>query len=371
LSSPRITVGLPVYKGADLIAKCLDCLQRQTFGDFEAIISVDGNDKESAAACQPFLTDPRFRMIVHRERLDWCGNFNWLLQQDLRDFFCYRQHDDTTAPKFFEVLLQAADNEPLAAAIYCDCQYGGLTTDIECATSIKGESLDRMVQYLERVPSSAAPVRGLIRSAAIQQAGLVRSDEFRAPLEVFVWLAKLLRWGNFRRVAKPLYYRLDHRNTFTNQFVRSTMDQKRAVLTTLFTGLLEATLPLARTREERFLFQQLILGRIISNYLSWPGNNSDSSEKIIAECLERLKFEGNTYLLSQEELLPIVQELKRRRDISTPERSRTRRIAYRIRQRSEIARVIYPRSRLRRIIYQIRHLLQMLTNKMSRLLFPT
>ena len=43
------------------------------------------------------LVDPRFRMVVHPERLDWVGNFNWLLQQDLQEIFCYRQHDDTTA----------------------------------------------------------------------------------------------------------------------------------------------------------------------------------------------------------------------------------------------------------------------------------
>ena len=74
-----------------------------------------------------FLSDPRFRMIVHPERLDWVGNFNWLLKQDLREFFCYRQHDDITAPDFFEVLLRAADKDPNAAAIYCDCQFTGIS----------------------------------------------------------------------------------------------------------------------------------------------------------------------------------------------------------------------------------------------------
>ena len=150
-------MGLPVYKGADLIAKALDCLQRQTFGNFEAIISVDGDDVETAAACRPFLADPRFRMVVHPERLDWVGNFNWLLQQDLKEFFCYRQHDDTTAPEFFEVLLQAADKEPNAAAIYCDCQYSGGRNDIEIAPSIEGEPLDRMLQYIERLPGTSGP----------------------------------------------------------------------------------------------------------------------------------------------------------------------------------------------------------------------
>ena len=87
VSTPRITVALPVYKGADLVAKALDCLQRQTFSNFEAIISVDGGDAETAAACRPFLADPRFRMIVHSERLDWVGNFNWLFSGISRSSF--------------------------------------------------------------------------------------------------------------------------------------------------------------------------------------------------------------------------------------------------------------------------------------------
>lgn len=370
--TPRITVGLPVYKGADLIAKTLDCLQRQTFGYFEAIISVDGGDAETAAACRPFLVDPRFRMVVHSERLDWVGNFNWLLQQDLQEFFCYRQHDDTTAPEFFEVLLQAADKELNAAAIYCDCQHSGGSNAIEIAASIEGETLDRMVQYIERGLSSAAPVRGLIRKAAIRQAGLVRSDEFRAPLEVFVWLAKLLRWGNFRRVAKPIYYRLDHPHSFTSMYVSLPEDQKRAVRTTLFTGLLEAAMPLCRTPKERLFFQQTVVDKIV---FSPRKNEPSSSGELMAECLERLRHEGNTHLLRVEELPPILHELHRRlAEIKLLERSRMRRIIYRMRERSRMANFIYPRSRMRRLICQARPLLERLrykmSYKMSRLLLP-
>jgi glycosyltransferase involved in cell wall biosynthesis len=305
LSKPRITVGVPVYKGAEYIAKALDCLQRQTFRDFEVIISVDGPDEETAAACRPFLTDPRFRMIVQPERLDWFGNFNWLLQQDLREFFCYRQHDDTTAPEFFEVLLQAADSEPSAAAVYCDCQWTGGRNDIEVSPAIEGEPLPRMLQYVERI--TPTPVRGLIRSAAIRQAGPVRHDEFRALCEIMVWLAKIVRWGNFRRVPQPLYYRLDHPGNYHKEWFGWSDERKRAAWTTLFTGLLEAAMPLCRTPEERLFLQQVILDRVVvfrpeRNYLYCPTNEPHSSGKLIAECLERLKFEGNEYLLGLEEL---------------------------------------------------------------------
>jgi hypothetical protein len=316
-------------------------------------------------------------MVVQSERLDWVGNFNWLLQQNLREFFCYRQHDDTTTPEFFEVLVQEADKEPDAAAVYCDCQYSGGRNGIEIAPSIRAgsgttnqmQSWERVLLYIEGI--TAAPVRGLIRSPAIRQAGLVRSDEFRAPLEVFVWLAKILRWGNFRRVAEPLYYRLDHPRSFGNKLPGWSKDRKRAVHATLFTGLLDAAMPLCGTAEQRLLVLQTIVDQIViyPSYRYRLSNEPNPSGKLMSECLERLKYEGRTHLLSTEELAPILQNLPRRLDeIKVFERSQMRRVIYRIRKRSRMAKVIYPSSRMRRVIYQSRHLLDMFKAKMSRLL---
>ena len=356
--TPRITVGLPVYKGADLINEALDCLQRQTFGNFEVIISVDGNDLATAAACRPFLIDSRFRMVVHPVQLDWVGNFNWLLRQDLREFFCYRQHDDITTPEFFETLLRVSDREPKAAAIYCDCQFQGGSNHVEIARTIRGEPMDRVRRYIEDM-SSAAPVRGLIRREAIRHAGLVRSDEFRAPMEVFVWLAKLLRWGNFRRVAKPFYYRLDHPHTFSRQFERTPEDRKRAVLTTLFTGLLEAAMPLCTTHEERRFLHQAIVDQIVVRS-RWYG--IEASQTLMEECLERLIYEGNTHLLTEKEMPAILCGLQLRQHV---ERSQTRKALYRMRRESQMATFIYPTSQWRRVLYQVCRLLDRIRLKIK------
>jgi len=351
-------VGLPVYKGADLIAQALECLQQQTFGNFEVIISVDGNDAETAAACRPFLADSRFRLVVHPERLDWVGNFNWLLQQDLREFFCYRQHDDTTTPEFFEVLLQAADADPNAAAIYTDCQFVGGRNDIAFVPSVKGEPLVRMYEYVSRIPNMGAPLpaRGLIRRAAIQQAGLVRSDEFRAAFQILGWLANLLRWGNFTRVPLPLYYRLDHARSYTKEHFEGA---RRGAWTTLATGLLDAAMRGCHTPEERLFFQQIILDRIIA-YPPFARTN-ESSEQLAAEILERLRDEGNTQLLDTEESALILRGLQHRIDeLKLRERSRIRRAVYQIGERWRLAGLLYPKSPIRRAVYQIRHLFGML-----------
>jgi glycosyltransferase involved in cell wall biosynthesis len=305
----RITVGIPVYNGTQHVAGALKCLQEQTFGDFEVIISVDGNDQATADACRPFLVDERIRMIIQPERLDWFGNFNWLLRQPLSEFFCYRQHDDTTAPEFFEVLLRAADARPDAAAVYTDCQWMGGRTDIEIAPSIEGETLDRLRQHIEQKHPVA--VRGLIRREAIEQAGPIRADEFRGLSEIFVWLAKVLRWGGFIRVPEALYYRLDHPDNYHKQWFDWPEERKRGSWTTLFTGWLEATMPVCATPEERLFFQQFILDRIVvvrpgQSYHYIP-KSAQASGELIGECVERLTREGNMHLLGTGELPAILQ----------------------------------------------------------------
>jgi hypothetical protein len=181
-------------------------------------------------------------------------------------------------------------------------------------------------------------------------------------MEVYVWLAKLSRWGSFRRVAKPLYYKLDHARNFSGEFWNSAPERKRAVFTTLFTGFLEAAMPICRTPEERLFFQQTIANQIVG-FLT--RSEPSSLEWLFSECLERLRYEGNTYLLSAEELPQIIQGLQLRQEV---ERSQTQRVIYRIHRQSQMARFIYRTSQRRRVVYQILRLLERLRDKMSKLL---
>jgi hypothetical protein len=170
-------------------------------------------------------------------------------------------------------------------------------------------------------------------------------------------------------VDQPLYYRLDRADSFTSEYIAGAEIRKRAEWTTLFTGLLEAAMPLCCIPQERRFFQQTILDRIVAYPNFRSSDEPNSSAKLIAECLERLNYEGNTHLLKAEELPPILQELQRRLDeIKLSERSRTQKGIYQIRQRYRIGKVIYPTSLTRRVTYQLRYLLEMLAKGGTRLL---
>jgi hypothetical protein len=127
-----------------------------------------------------------------------------------------------------------------------------------------------------------------------------------------------------------------------------------------------------RTPQERLFFQQAILDRFIVYPPFRESNEAISSEQLVAECLERLRYEGNTHLLNVKEFPSILEELQCRVEkIRTVEQSRSRldRGIFQIRQRYRFAKVIYPRSPMLRVTYQIRYMLEMV-GKMRNLLLP-
>ncbi len=294
----HITVGVPLYRGQDHVAEALKVLQDQTHREFDVVISVDGGDELSAEACRPFLNDSRFRLVVQPNRLDWAGNFNWLLQQPVGDLFCYRQHDDLTTPDFFEKLIARARERPDAAIVYADCQFFGENAHLEATPSYDGDQLDRMREFIDRI--TPTPCRGLVRKEALLQAGLVRVDEFRSNHQVFVWLLKVLRWGSFLRHPEPIYLRRIHAANYHKQNRDWDDARKLGDWSTVFTGFLEAVQPVCRSNEERLYFQHYILDRVCvprvgQSYRIRP-NSPEQSGAFMSACFERLAKEGLSHL---------------------------------------------------------------------------
>jgi hypothetical protein len=117
--------------------------------------------------------------------------------------------------------------------------------------------------------------------------------------------------GSFIRVPQVLYYRLDHSGNFSKHWFDWAEERKRTAWATMFTGMLEASMPACSTPEERLYFQQFIMDRILvvrpgQNWL-YAANSFHSSGALIAECIQRLAHEGNMHLLDSGDLLGFLQ----------------------------------------------------------------
>jgi glycosyltransferase involved in cell wall biosynthesis len=107
---PRVSIGIPVYNGADTLAAALDSLLAQTFADFEVIIADNASTDGTPAICQDYAArDPRIHYHRNAENLGAAGNFNRVLELARGAYFKWFAHDDLLAPQYLERCLRAFD----------------------------------------------------------------------------------------------------------------------------------------------------------------------------------------------------------------------------------------------------------------------
>src|SRR5262245_19143162 len=125
MNGPLVTIGVPVYRGQEILPVTLECLRTQTYSNIDVSISVDGLDEATVQACQKFLHDPRFRLHVQPSRLGWAGNTDWTMCTRRGEFFIYQQHDDQVSPTYIADLVTAASRWPQAAVCYSEMAVSG------------------------------------------------------------------------------------------------------------------------------------------------------------------------------------------------------------------------------------------------------
>src|SRR5437868_1156381 len=166
LDNPLVTIGVPVYQGQLDLPVTLECLRTQTYQNLDVLISVDGGDRQSAEACEPFLRrDPRFRMTIQPSRLGWAANTDWTMRERRGAFYIFQQHDDQVSPTYVADLVEAALRYPDAAICYAEVQTTGIMNQIMRGVPLLCQPVDRVLTCLKFMDHTA--FRGLIRSTAL------------------------------------------------------------------------------------------------------------------------------------------------------------------------------------------------------------
>lgn len=115
-----VSIGMPVYNGAQFIREALDSLLAQTFTDFELIISDNASTDETEAVCREYAgKDSRIRYIRQMENLGMSANFKYVAQEAVGQYFMWAAADDKWSPKWIETLL------PISTKYQC-LSYGNL-----------------------------------------------------------------------------------------------------------------------------------------------------------------------------------------------------------------------------------------------------
>lgn len=109
IEAPAISVLVPICNVERYLAECLDSLQAQTFGDFEAICINDGSTDGSRAIIQRYLdADERFR-VIDKPNSGYGASMNLGLANALGKYVAILESDDFFSPNALELLHSAAE----------------------------------------------------------------------------------------------------------------------------------------------------------------------------------------------------------------------------------------------------------------------
>jgi glycosyltransferase involved in cell wall biosynthesis len=116
---PVISLGLPVFNGAEYLASSLDSLLNQTYTDFELVISDNASTDDTPAICERYRrSDPRIRYSRNERNMGASWNFNHVYALARAPYFKQVAHDDLCEPTFLERCVDVLENDPTVVMVY-------------------------------------------------------------------------------------------------------------------------------------------------------------------------------------------------------------------------------------------------------------
>jgi GT2 family glycosyltransferase len=254
----RVTIGVPVYQGKPFLEESLESVRKQSYPEFEVIVSLDGPDPECEEICQKFLADSRFRLVVQPLRLGWMDHTNWLMSQVNTEFWHLQEQDDVIEPTFLELLMKYAHRHPNIAAAFGDVRtFGNLEIHITMS-SVIGSAVMRQVKLIHDHFQGVVPL-GLIRSEALRMAGGLQGNEFENFAADTALMSGLARWGELHRLPLDLYRKRVHSKSTHSTWWDWPMDRQiKAWQAHCLNVLEQAMLTEATAQELRFLWLAII-----------------------------------------------------------------------------------------------------------------
>lgn len=206
MTTPKVSILIPVFNGAAFLAACLDSVLAQDFTDCEILISDDGSTDDSPAIIARYAArDPRIRWWKNDHNLGLAANFNHCLQSAQGEYIKFVLQDDLLLiPTALRRLVELLDTNPGVALAGCASEVIDATGRVVAqrrpfAAGVQpGREL--ILQCLEQANLIGEPSLVLFRRA---QAAAGFDATLPQVLDLDLWF-HLLEQGDFGYLPEPL-----------------------------------------------------------------------------------------------------------------------------------------------------------------------
>jgi glycosyltransferase involved in cell wall biosynthesis len=106
-NAPLITIGMPVYNGDIFLNQALESLSKQTFTDYEILISDNASIDKTADIIKKWqLKNPKIKYYRQEKNIGALKNFNWLLNNSKSKWFMFAAYDDLWSANYLSELYK-------------------------------------------------------------------------------------------------------------------------------------------------------------------------------------------------------------------------------------------------------------------------
>jgi len=210
-SRPRVSIGLPVRNGARYLGEAVDSLLRQSYTDFELIISDNASTDQTEAICRAYeAQDPRVRYYRSSQDLGLASNYNYLFIRARGEFFKWAAADDVHEPDYLVRCLDVLEHDPAVVLAYGKARFidenGGPLDVTDSGFDLRSEVTRERFRYVIYAYSWVNAIFGVIRTEALAKTRLLP----KYPGGDYPLLGELAMIGKFVKVPEPLFLRRLH-----------------------------------------------------------------------------------------------------------------------------------------------------------------
>ena len=195
-TAPKVSIGLPVYNGAEYLRTALESILGQTFADLEIVISDNASTDDTPRICLEFADrDSRIRYSRNRVNEGALFNFNRVFDLSRGEYFKWAGHDDWISPRFIESCVAEIERDPSIVLVYGRMCRVDRVLVVQPEPIVRSSSAAlRFHESLWRLPYY--PIFGLFRASALRATNLLTNK----PEPDRVLLAEMALQGRCRQV---------------------------------------------------------------------------------------------------------------------------------------------------------------------------
>jgi len=209
---PCLTIGLPVYNGANFMGCAIESILAQTYEDFALIISDNASTDGTEEICRAYAQkDGRIRYVRSETNVGAVCNYNRLFKASDSEYFKWAAHDDVLAPEYLERCVEVLESRPSVVVCHTETIYidenGAIYGTFDDQLDLRSpKPHERYRGYLFRPYQRCNAIFGVIRASQLRRTPLfgcyMASDR--------VLLGELALRGEIYRVPEALFFRRDH-----------------------------------------------------------------------------------------------------------------------------------------------------------------